>query len=195
MVRILIFSMFLCSAGWAPTAAGQQAWRIVPGRSIGYTSLGETGDSMALTLGKPDGGDAAMGKAWAVYYNKNAAGQVRDSARYLAVYLVRDEGSAGMRVRQIRINTASFRAGNDIKVGASLQKIKAYYPGILRAGIYQDTVTHTRYYLYDAVQKGIAFEINANTNTCTAITVHAPAQTVTSTYLSAPGYERMKQLQ
>ena len=194
MQRMFIFSMFLASIFCTHTAAAQQAWRITPGVSIGYTTIGETADSLSQTLGKPDGGDAAMGKAWNIYYNKNTAHQVKDSSRFLAVYLVRDE-PVGMRVKQIRVNTPSFRATNDVMVGAPLKRIKNVFPGLLRAGIYQDTVTHTRYYLYDAVRKGIAFEINITTNTCTAITVHAPGETITSTYLTTPGLERMKQLQ
>lgn len=194
MFRRLTISMLLCATGFVHKATAQQAWRIQPGKSVGLTYIGEPADSLAKVLGNADGGDAAMGKAWAVYYNKDAQKRIRDSSRYLAVYLTRDE-PIGMRVRQIRVNTPSFRANNDVKVGASLTKIRANFPNLLRAGIYLDTVTHTRYYLYDAVRQGIAFEINSTNNACTAITVHDTTKTIANTYLTVPGNERMKKVQ
>ncbi len=196
MQRMLILSAGLLGIFSSLQVSAQQAWRITPGKSVGYTEIGETADSLSRKIGKPDAGDAAMGKAWAVYYSRNASNMVRDSGRFLAIYLERDrpDEAVGMRVKQIRVNTASFRANNDIKVGSPLKKIKEIYPGMTRAGIYVDTITHTRYYLYDAVRNGIGFEVNTNTNTCTAITVHAPAEKITGTYLAMPGMERMKKV-
>lgn len=194
MCQKVIITLLLCVAGIVQKTSAQQAWRILPGKAIGFTYLGQPADSLAKVLGNADGGDAAMGKAWAVYYNKDAHRHIRDSSRFLAVYLTRDE-PVGMRVRQIRVNTPSFRANNDVKVGVSLAKIRANFPNLLRAGIYQDTVTHIRYYLYDAVHQGIAFEISAGSNTCTAITVHDTAKTIAGTYLTVPGNERMKKVQ
>ena len=43
-------------------------WLLIPGVSAGQTRLNENADSVYQRLGKPDGGDAAMMKAIAVWY-------------------------------------------------------------------------------------------------------------------------------
>ena len=43
---------------------------IIPGKSIGQVYLNERGDSIFSKLGKPDTGDAAMGKSVSIYKNK-----------------------------------------------------------------------------------------------------------------------------
>ena len=90
-------------------AMGQTAWRIEPGKYIGNTKIGATADDMAAMLGPADGGDAAMGKAWSIWYSHKKDKSI-DSSRYLAVYSVREEtnGKEAMVVKQIRVNTSSF---------------------------------------------------------------------------------------
>ena len=49
--------------------AQQSAWLIVPGQRIGQIRLESPAQSLAV-LGKPDGGDAAMMKAWRIWYSR-----------------------------------------------------------------------------------------------------------------------------
>jgi hypothetical protein len=54
-----------------------QAQLIVPGISIGQTTINESGESVHKRLGTPDGGDAAMGKSVSIWYaNHDTTGYV-----------------------------------------------------------------------------------------------------------------------
>ncbi|GAA3922964.1 hypothetical protein GO495_02355 [Chitinophaga oryziterrae] len=166
----------------------QTAWRIEPGKYIGNTKLGVSGEELGKQLGHPDGGDAAMGKAWSIWYSHKADNSL-DSSRYLAVYLsigAVGSGNEGMHVKQVRINTASFKTKAGIKVGSSYASVKKAFPHISRAAVYEDTMRHKRLELYDDVKGGIAFEIAGKV--CTAVTVHESGESM-NTYIQFPGYE------
>jgi hypothetical protein len=172
-------------------AMAQTAWRIEPGKSIGNTTLNAPMSETAKQFGNADGGDAAMGKAWGIWYSRRKADNSIDSSRFLAVYSTVQENEAGHRVKQIRINTASFKTKSGIKVGSSLTKIKKAFPNVTRAAVYEDTVRHKRVELYDDAKSGIAFELSRKV--CTAITVHQSGEDL-NTYLQFPGYEGFNKL-
>jgi len=167
------------------TAVAQTAWRIEPGKYIGNTKIGESTADVIKTFGKADFGDAAMGKSWAGWYSKKA-----DSTKYAAVYSTTGpEGDAAYHVKQVRINSASFKTSGGIKVGSSFAALKKAYPKISRIAVYENPATKQRTEIYDEQKKGIAFEITGKR--CTAISVH-PAGESANTYIQFPGYENMK---
>jgi hypothetical protein len=171
-------------------AMAQTVWRIEPGKYIGNTKIGAAMEETAKQLGPANGGDAAMGKAWGIWYRKNADNSL-DSSRFLAIYSAVDGNEPAHHVKQVRINTASFKTAKGIKVGSSLASIKKAYPQISRAGIYENPVSHKRIELYDDTKRGIAFEITGKK--CTAVTVHKSGEDL-NTYLQFPGYEGFNKL-
>lgn len=172
-------------------AMAQTAWRIEPGKYIGNTKLGALMETTAKQFGPADGGDAAMGKAWGIWYSRKKADNSIDSSRFLAVYSTVAANEAGHRVKQIRVNTASFKTKAGIKVGSSLASIKKAFPKVSLAAVYEDTIRHNRIELYDDTKRGIAFEITGEK--CTAVTVHKTGEDL-NTYLQFPGYEGFNKL-
>lgn len=178
-------------------AMAQTAWRIEPGEYIGNTQIGATADEMASRLGPADGGDAAMGKAWSIWYSHKKDNSI-DSAKYLAVYSVREEtnGREAMVVKQIRVNTPSFTTAKGLKVGSSYIEIKKLFPAIKIVAQYQDKLKGRKITLYDVRKAGIAFEMTAvkgGKPACTAITVHPKGESI-NTYILFPGYEGFEKL-
>jgi hypothetical protein len=179
-----------------PTMA-QTAWRIEPGKFIGNTQLGASADEMATQLGRADGGDAAMGKAWTLWYSRHKDNSI-DSSRYLAVYLVREEanGKEAMIVKQVRVNTPSFKTEKGLKVGSSYIEVKKQFPAIKMVAQYQDKLKGKKVILYDVRREGIAFELTrekGGRQICTAITVHPRGEDI-NTYILFPGYEGLEKL-
>jgi hypothetical protein len=173
----------------AQSAAAQTAWRIEPGRYIGNTRIDSSVAGLSRQLGPADGGDAAMGKAWGIWYSRKSDKSI-DSSRYLAVYSSIGSGDDIVHhIRQVRINTASFKTKAGIKVGSSFASVKKAFPKIIRAATYEEPMLHKRIEIYDDVKQGIAFEITGKK--CTAISVHERGESV-NTYLQLPGYERYK---
>jgi len=178
-------------------AMAQTAWRIEPGKYIGNTQIGATADDMAAMLGPADGGDAAMGKAWSIWYSHKKDKSL-DSTRYLAVYSVREEtgGKEAMVVKQIRVNTSSFTTEKGLRVGSSYIEIKKLFPAIKVVAEYQDKLKGRKIVLYDVRKAGIAFEMmteKGGKQVCTAITVHPQGEDI-NTYILFPGYEGLKKL-
>lgn len=192
--------LLLCGLlGLAAQSNAQSAWRIEPGKYIGKTMIGATGEKIGQQLGRPDGGDAAMGKAWSIWYGRDKNKQI-DSAHYLAVYLERRHPDGpDMLIKQIRINTTSFKTLVGIKVGTSLRGIKRSFPYLKQVAVYEDTHTGKRITLYDDKKRGIAFEMTGDANTsdpvCSAITVHQPGAGVGEEYISFPAYSQYKKVE
>jgi hypothetical protein len=178
-------------------AFAQDAWKIQPGEYIGNTKLGTTVEVMSQQLGNADGGDAAMGKAWAFWYSHKKDSSI-DSSRFLAVYSVREEvnGKEAMIVKQVRVNTASFKTAKGLKVGSSYIEIKKLFPAIKVVAQYEDRVLGRKITVYDVRNAGIAFEMtaaNGHKETCSAITVHPKGENVNA-YILFPGYEGLRKL-
>ncbi|PWV47565.1 hypothetical protein [Chitinophaga sp. S165] len=178
-------------------AMAQTAWKIEPGKYIGNTKIGATTEEMATLLGPADGGDAAMGKAWGIWYSHKKDNSI-DSSRYLAVYSVREEtnGKEAMVVKQIRVNTPSFKTARGLKVGSSYIEVKKLHPAIKVVAQYQDKTKGRKITLYDVKKEGIAFEMTTakgSRQVCTAITIHPEGESI-NTYILFPGYEGFEKL-
>jgi hypothetical protein len=79
-----------------------------------------------------------------------------------------------------------FYLANGLRVGATLRQIQARYGRVPLATTYR--LPAGKRYLYDAVQQGIAFELDgsAPASHCRALFVHQPGQAAAKLYL-APG--------
>lgn len=153
---------------------------IQPGRSVGNISLGQDMQAVGDTLGKPDAGDAAMGKAWGIWYDKDSKGGSRNEIAIYSAYA--DSTMTGKDVKQIRIADGKFKTKEGLGIGSSLSSFKATYPDLeLRSG-YLNTLSGDTLRVYDSKLKGLSAEVIRDI--CSAITIHSPGTYANETYFT-----------
>ncbi|MCX2574842.1 hypothetical protein [Pedobacter sandarakinus] len=152
---------------------------IVPGRSIGEISLGDSIEKVAKVLGKADGGDAAMGKAWGIWYGSKMENGDTDEIAIYSSY--KDTTMHVKDVKQIRITSPKYKTQDGFTVGRTTSETKNKFPGMALASSYL-TATKDTVQIYDAKQEGIAFEFLRGKGV--ALTIHPPNQSVNNTYLT-----------
>ncbi len=148
---------------------------IIPGKSIGQVYLNERGDSIFSKLGKPDTGDAAMGKSVSIYKNKENGSEFK-------IYFITNMGEPdeAPRAKLFHTNSSFFSTENNLRIGSNLEEIKKYFPDLKHLAVI--TIDKESLQLYDAVKEGIAFEINSE-NICKGITLHLGGEVLQPTYL------------
>jgi len=152
---------------------------VVPGRSVGEISLGEDMVKVGVKLGRPDAGDAAMGKAWGIWYGQDSTSGQRSELAIYSSY--RDTSMRIKDVKQIRVTSPKFKTQDGYTTGQTETDTKIKFPGIERISAYlngqKDTVT-----VYDAKQDGIGFEFLKGRSI--SLTVHPVNQPLNGTYLT-----------
>ena len=149
-------------------------WLLVPGVSAGQTKIGDNAEDVYKRLGTPDGGDAAMQKAVAIWFSHHDS-----TAHSIAIYTARSTDSAAIaRVLQIRITSPSFTTKQGIRTGSFLADIQSKF-AVKQTETYEDAGAN--YKVYDG-KEGIAFEVNGN-GKCVAIIIHKAGITGEGTYL------------
>jgi len=152
---------------------------VIPGQSVGEISLGEDMTVVGDKLGRPDAGDAAMGKAWGIWYSKDSITTKRNEVAIYSSY--KDTTMRTKDVKQIRITSPEYKTQNGFSTGLSEAETKIKFPSIERISAYlnaqKDTVT-----VYDAKKDGIGFEFSKGKSI--SLTVHAKNQPVNGTYLT-----------
>lgn len=149
---------------------------IVPGKSIGLTKIGQDAEQTAASLGKPDDGDAAMGKSISTWYSKN------NRAYKTQVFSAIQFGTEGdiPKVKSIRINNPFFETATGLKAGSNLKEILVHFPAMLLTGSYKSFNNAVR--VYDDLKAGIAFEID-DKDICVGICVHVTDEKAFVQYL------------
>ncbi|GGH11522.1 hypothetical protein [Mucilaginibacter phyllosphaerae] len=157
---------------------------IVPGTSIGQTSLNESSENVHKRLGKPDSGDAAMGKSISVWYaGHDTTGNVTQ------MYFSRGQGDdETKRVKQIRVTSPFFKLNSKVFAGVPFKNVSGIYQLKKVATFTDKGSNHT---LYDDTKAGIAFDAD-DKGIITGITVHEPGREAASTYL--PFFSTLKML-
>ena len=159
-----------------PPKVIEEEWAIIPGKSIGMTSLEENVEKLS-ELGKPDVSDSAMGKSWSTWISKDAE---KNELNIYSTY--KNSEMKEKVVRQIRITSSKFETPTEITTGKSLQEIQKAYPEIKLVGKYTDEKTQKLVEIYDSEKNGIAFEFTQNE--CAAIIVHTKGKKVTEEYIT-----------
>ena len=152
---------------------------IVPGRSAGEISLGDDVQVVAKLLGKADLSDAAMGKAWGIWFSRDSTRGKRNEVAIYSAY--RDTSMRIKEVKQIRITASQFKTKDGFSTGRSLNDTQLKFSGMKQMASYlnekQDTVV-----IYDSMQDGISFEfLNGKS---IALTIHPANQPLNNTYLT-----------
>lgn len=145
---------------------------LIPGKSAGRFLIGDADSTIFAELGKPDFGDAAMGKAVSIWYPNGKRNQP------LSIFTSRDMGNdETARIKQIRVTSPDFQTVQSIGVGSSLREISDIYPLQIVETYDRDGQTYT---VYNA-NEGAAFEVDAAYR-CVAIIIHETGATI-PTYL------------
>jgi len=154
---------------------------IIPGERIGKTILGMNAEEIEQLLGKADMSDAAMGKAWLIWYGKRDDHNNKTELDIYTTY--KDSTMREKAVQQIRVTSSYFKTRDGLGVYSDEKDIKKVFAALKPAMTYTDGGRTV--HVLDDVQKGIAFEtVHANTSSiCIGVIVHMPGKAVTDTYI------------
>ena len=162
-----------------PMQSVDERFLVVAGRSIGEINLGEDMEEVGKKLGRPNAGDAAMGKAWGIWYSDDSTAKRRNEIAVYSSY--RDTSMRVKDVKQIRITSNKFKTKDGLATGSTLEDVKSKFPTIKKLSAYlnedKDTVA-----VYDAKKDGIGFEFLKGKSI--ALTVHQVNIPVNATYLT-----------
>ncbi|WP_454804222.1 hypothetical protein [Mucilaginibacter phyllosphaerae] len=148
---------------------------IVPGISIGQTTINESAENVHKKLGTPDGGDAAMGKSISIWYaNHDTTNNVTQ------MYFSRGQGNDEVkRVKQIRVTSPFFKINSKVFTGTPFKNVQSIY-NLKKVATF--TEKGAKRNLYDDSKAGIGFDMDDN-GIITGITVHEPGRGAALTYL------------
>ena len=153
---------------------------IIPGKSLGKIILNENATPVFDSLGKPDAGDAAMGKAVSTW------GKV--DGNLLTIYTSTQMGVEDFsRIKAIRSLSKDFKTVDNLGVNSSLADLKRYYK-LNPVGKFANNGKH--YFLY-TTEKGIAFEVGLNEK-CNGVLVYPQDTDPENLYI--PIYQDFKKL-
>ncbi|WP_199140755.1 hypothetical protein [Pedobacter sp. ASV12] len=151
---------------------------IIAGQQIGELHLNQDATEVAKLLGKPNAGDAAMGKAWGIWYDKGDSSIVN-----YAVYTTYSDSTMRTKsVQQLRTRSPLYKTAAGLGVRSDFSMLHNVYPALQKLDSYRHTKTKDTLTIYDDVQKGIAFELV--NNSCVAVIVHPVHKKSNETYLT-----------
>lgn len=161
------------------SVAPDTASLIVAGKALGAFRLKQDMQTVTTILGEPDAGDAAMGKAWGIWYEKDPSGGQKSEIAIYSSY--KDSTMMAKDVKQIRTTVRRFKTTEGLGIGSTLSDFMRAYPDLKLQARYSggssDTIS-----LYDSESRGIAVEFV--TDTCRAINVHPAGTRVTESYFT-----------
>ena len=163
----------------ASTSATDSAWLLVPGKSAGKTKINEDADQLLKRMGKPDAGDAAMGKSLSFWYAGHDT-----SAHSIAVFTTRQMGvEETALVKEIRVTSPDFKTIEGLHVTSTLtdiQKCHAVKP------VDNFEYNGIKYTVYDDPE-GIAFELSPQSQ-CVAIIIHEKGKPGEGSYMKSRSF-------
>ncbi|MGY3052495.1 hypothetical protein ACVWYG_000685 [Pedobacter sp. UYEF25] len=156
-----------------------EKYLIVPGKSIGQISLGDSLQKVNRLLGNADAGDAAMGKAWAIWYAKDPT--TTQTSEFCIFTSYRDSAMSDKDVKEIRATSILYKTQDGFGVDRNFQDTKSKFSGLKEVSKYldekQDTIA-----IYDDASSGIGFEFKKGKSI--AVSIHKPNRPIQSDYLS-----------
>ena len=161
---------------------------IVPGKSIGLIRLNETAELAIKALGTPDSADADTKKAMLQWFSKPTGKGIDTTVNRITVFTTGNAGSKveAQKIKHIRVTSPFYKTAEKISYGSTLTFIKMHYPSLKNSSLAFKDKTGSEILVYDAINDGIAFEINEATK-CAGITVHEPGKKASETYISIYG--------
>lgn len=154
------------------TVAGNRL--IIPGKSIGETTLNEPAANIMARLGKPDFSDAAMGKNVSVWYTDHSKNGYA-THMYFSTNMGNDDTS---RVKAIHVSSPSFKTQNGLYAGVLIADAKKLHK---LDSLSAFKINGRKRVLYDDVAAGIAFDTDRSGNII-GVTVHEPGKSALNAY-------------
>ena len=132
-------------------ASAPSDFRIVPGERIGKVRLGAPASSLSK-LGRPSGGDSAMGKSFVTWLGR--------SGHRLDVFeSLTPDASAGKVILAVRVTSPRFRTTAGLGPGCSEQVWRRAYPAANDLTSYRPPSGGAPIHLFSDAKRGIAFEV------------------------------------
>lgn len=175
------FILMLCAAAASVAHASPL---IVPGKQLGDIFLGQSDQSVFARLKKPDGGDAAMGKAWS-FWNAKDSRQPDGKPNVLGIFTAHNPDDRVAYVQQIRATSPYFHTASGISTKSTLAQVKKAFPHAKRLATSKAVGASKPVEVYDDVKAGIAWQF-VQGGRCLAIIVHPKGRAVTANYLPMP---------
>lgn len=146
---------------------------LVPGHSVGSIPLENDAAVVMKKFGKPDAGDAAMGKAVSTWFEGHNA-----KAHALSIFTAKDLGNSDTAlIKQIRVTAAGFKTQEGLGTSASLSQLEKSFNLQKQKG-YRTSDQDVEVY---ADPSGIAFEIDS-TGKCIGVVVYPSGALHPDTY-------------
>lgn len=146
---------------------------IVPGRSAGEIELETNAAPVMQKLGKPDAGDAAMGKSVSTWFEQHDT-----SGHALSIFTAKDMGNSSTAlIKQIRVTAPSYKTEHGISTAATLTEIEKAF-SLKKMKGYQLKAEPVEVYADPA---GIAFEIDKR-GRCIGIVIYPKGDLHADTY-------------
>lgn len=143
---------------------------VEPGVAVGNVKLGTDAAPFFARMGKPDSGDAAMGKTLAIWKNNGFQ---------TALYTERNMGvDDTARIRMFRTTHPGYRTAGKAGSGAALADITRSFD-LTQTAWYPDGQDTIRVL---TAPEGISFEVNQKMF-CTGLILHAPGADPSASYL------------
>lgn len=146
---------------------------IEPGKGIGKLLLNGNADSAAAFLGKPDFADAAMGSALMTWYAKHDTTGYKTSIFADHNFGAKDEGVP--HIRKILVTSPNFKTADGLGTGMGLYQYQKHFR--LKA-ITSYKARGKKVKVYEAKDKGIAFEVDSASGKGLAIAVYKPGDSL-----------------
>lgn len=155
---------------------------IIPGKSIGLTSINLKHAKAMKNLGKPANTEGAMGgKELATWYSKPVIHGSDTVINEIEIFFTTQMGIENeSRVSHIRITSSFFTTAQHTGTGSHMDMIRKYFPNLKEIATYTSLKTKRQVFIYDDNKKGIAFEMD--NGVCVGITVHKPGDQAYETY-------------
>lgn len=143
---------------------------VEPGVSAGVFVLGGNATPVMARMGRPDSGDAAMGKALSIWKSGNYQ---------TAIYTERNMGvDDTARIRMFRTTDPGYRTTGHAGAGAALADLARSFD-LTQTAWYHDGADTIRML---TAQEGISFEVNQKMF-CTGLILHTPGADPSASYL------------
>ncbi len=146
---------------------------LVPGKAAGTIVLGSNAADVIKALGKPDAGDAAMGKSVSTWFANHDSGSYASS-----IFSSRDMGNSDIAViKQIRVTAPGFKTAGGVGTQSSLEEIRSNFKVQDEKGY---ILKQEEVHVY-ADTSGIAFEVDGK-GTCIGIVIYPSGSLHPDTY-------------
>lgn len=145
--------------------------KIIAGESVGNIIVEQDAAPIIDSLGKPDTGDAAMGKSIMTWNGEDG--------ELLTIYTSQKMGVEDFsRIKAIRILSEKYKTEDNLGVNSPLADLKRYY----RLDYAGKFAFQGKHYILYSTNKGIAFEVGMNQK-CHGVLIYPENSQPTDLYL------------